>query len=71
MASSVVNMKKLTFEYMAKTKEPLVEVEEEEEEYGLVYNMWITNLSITVENGGTVIFQTGRPKDPPPNPPGP
>ncbi len=56
---------------MAKTKEPLVEVEEEEEEYGLVYNMWITNLSITVENGGTVIFQTGRPKDPPPNPPGP
>jgi hypothetical protein len=42
----------------------------EEEEYALVYNMWITNLTITVEDGGTVIFQTGRPKDPPPPPPG-
>lgn len=41
----------------------------EEEEYPLVYNLWITNLTITVEEGGTVIFQTGRPKDPvPPNP---
>lgn len=42
---------------------------EEEEEYPLVYNLWITNLTINVGEGGTVIFQTGRPKDPvPPNP---
>lgn len=41
---------------------------EEEEEYQLVYNMWITTLNITVEDGGTVIFQTGKPKDPPPGP---
>lgn len=39
-----------------------------EEAYELVYNMWITNLTITVEDGGTVIFQTGKPKDPPPGP---
>lgn len=55
----------------AKSKEtPTVQtLLEAEEEYPLVYNMWITNLTITVEEGGTVIFQTGRPKDPPP--PGP
>lgn len=40
-----------------------LEPEVEEEEY-LVYNMWITNLTINNE-GGTVIFQTGRPKDEP------
>jgi hypothetical protein len=41
---------------------------EEEEEYQLVYNMFITNLTITVNEGGTVIFQTGKPKDVPPGP---
>lgn len=55
----------------AKSKETPVslQAEEEAEQYPLVYNLWITNLTITVEQGGTVIFQTGRPKDPvPPNP---
>lgn len=56
----------LTFEYMAKTKEPLVETEETEEEYSLIYNMYVTTMNITVESGGTVILQTGRPKDPVP-----
>ena len=37
--------------------------EEPEEEYGLVYNMWIQNLTI---NCNTVIMQTGEPNDPPP-----
>lgn len=46
-----------------------LQVEGETEEYPLVYNLWITNLTINVGEGGTVIFQTGRPKDPvPPNP---
>lgn len=45
--------------------------EESEEEYSLVYNMWIENLTINVHEGGKVIFQTGKPKDPPPTPPGP
>lgn len=55
----------------AKSKETPASLQVEEEEYPapLVYNLWITNLTITVEEGGTVIFQTGRPKDPvPPNP---
>ena len=41
---------------------------EEEEEYSLVYNMWInaTTINFTVEDGGTLIFQTGKPKDPKP-----
>jgi hypothetical protein len=41
---------------------------EEPEEYSpLVYNMWInaTTINFTVENGGTLIFQTGKPKDEP------
>ena len=37
--------------------------EEEQEEYPLVYNMWIENLTI---NCKTVIMQTGEPNDPPP-----
>lgn len=48
----------------AKLAEPANLLEEEEEVYPLVYNMWITNLTIHNE-GGTVIFQTGRPKDEP------
>jgi len=51
----------------AKTAEPANLVEEPEEEYSLVYNMWInaTTINFTVENGGTLIFQTGKPKDEP------
>lgn len=49
-----------------KTAEQTTSLEAEEGEYPLVYNMWITNLTITVESGGTVIFQTGKPKDGPP-----
>lgn len=45
--------------------------EEPEEEYALTYNLWITNMTINVHDGGYVVLQTGRPKDPPPNPPGP
>lgn len=55
----------------SKPKQASIQETQEEEEYTdpLVYNLWITNLTITVEEGGTVIFQTGRPKDPvPPNP---
>lgn len=37
------------------------EGEEPEEEYPLIYNMWIENLTINAE---TVILQTGRPGDP-------
>lgn len=40
--------------------------EEEEEEYSLVYNMWVTTMNITVENGGQVILQTGKPQPWPP-----
>jgi hypothetical protein len=47
------------------TEDPLLE---EEEEYGLVYNMWVTTMNITVEDGGTVILQTGKPRDIPPGP---
>jgi hypothetical protein len=51
-----------------KLEEPANLVEEEEEEYpGLVYNMWInaTTINFNVAEGGTLIFQTGRPKDDP------
>lgn len=46
------------------------EVPEEEEEYTgpLVYNMWVTTMNITVENGGQVILQTGKPQPWPPKP---
>ena len=50
-----------------KTNEDPPILEEEEEEYQLVYQLWITNLTINNE-GGTVIFQTGKPKNPPPGP---
>lgn len=43
--------------------------EEPEEEYesgSLIYQMWIENMTINVHDGGTVILQTGRPKDPVP-----
>lgn len=50
-------------------KNTVAEVPEEPtEEYPLVYNMWIENMTINAE---TVILQTGRPADPPPNPPKP
>lgn len=52
------------------TKEKAAVVSEatEEEEYTgpLVYNMWVTNMTITVENGGQVILQTGKPSPWPP-----
>lgn len=35
----------------------------EEEEYSLIYNMWITNMTI---NANEVILQTGKPVGPPP-----
>lgn len=56
----------------AKTAEPASLLEEPEEEYSLVYNMWInaTTINFTVEDGGTLIFQTGRPKENPPPPGG-
>jgi len=53
---------------MAKTKQNLTEEtpQVEEEEYALIYNMWIT-----IENHGTVnIRQQGRPPNPPPPPTG-
>jgi hypothetical protein len=52
----------------AKSKEtPTVKQAEEEEEYGLVYNMWIDGgVNITMAENSTIIFQTGKPKDPPP-----
>lgn len=43
------------------SKSEVSEVPEEEENYPLVYNMWIENLTINAE---TVILQTGRPGDP-------
>ena len=48
---------------MAKGKEVAAALvpEEEEEAYPLVYNMWVTTMNITVENGGQVILQTGKP----------
>jgi hypothetical protein len=49
------------------TKTSKSEAEEPEEEYPLVYNMWIENLTINAE---TVILQTGNPT-PPPVPPRP
>lgn len=48
------------------TKQTLEFIEDEPvmpNEYGLVYNMWITNMTI---NATTVILQTGEPNDPPP-----
>lgn len=48
---------------MAKTSAQVAEVPEEEEApYPLVYNMWVTTMNITVENGGQVILQTGKPQ---------
>lgn len=44
---------------------------EEEEMYPLVYNFYnYGGIHITVEAGGTVVFQAGKPKDPPPPGPG-
>lgn len=40
---------------------------EEEEEY-LTYNMYDNTINITMAENCTIIFQTGRPKDPPPGP---
>lgn len=52
---------------MAKeTTKSVAEVPEEEESYPLVYNMWVTTMNITVENGGQVILQTGKPAPWPP-----
>lgn len=52
---------------MAKNEPTVAAVtEEEEESYPLVYNMWVTTMNITVENGGQVILQTGKPSPWPP-----
>lgn len=48
-----------------KTKE--VQTTEEAEEY-LKYIIKDCTFNITVEEGGTVIFQTGKPNPPPPPP---
>jgi hypothetical protein len=39
----------------------------EEEEYPLVYNLWINaeTINFYVNDGGTLIYQTGRPRDEP------
>lgn len=52
--------------------QPLSEepIEEEEVYANLMYNFYnYGGIHITVENGGTVVFQAGKPQDPPP--PGP
>jgi hypothetical protein len=46
------------------------ETTEEYSEGSLIYNMWIENLTITVNEGGNVILQTGKPKENPNPPPG-
>jgi hypothetical protein len=51
---------------MAKKAAEEPEVSEEEYEGKLIYNMWIENMTINVHDGGTVILQTGEPKNPPP-----
>lgn len=53
---------------MANKKVAAELVPEEEEEYpgALVYNMWIENMTITVNDGGQVILQTGKPAPWPP-----
>lgn len=57
----------------AKSKEKAsLAAEQTEEEYpegSLVYNMWIENLTITVNEGGNVVLQ-GKPKENPNPPPG-
>lgn len=47
--------------------DPVTVPEEPEEDYPLVYNMWVTTMNITVQSGGQVILQTGKPQphDPP------
>jgi hypothetical protein len=40
----------------------------EEEEYAVYYELNVETINITVESGGLVIFQQGKPKDPPPGP---
>jgi hypothetical protein len=52
---------------MSKKTLEVSSVPEEEEEYPLIYNMWIENMTINAE---TVILQTGQPTKPPPKPPG-
>lgn len=37
-----------------------------EQEYPLVYNLWVENLTINMAEGSVVNINTGRPKDPPP-----
>lgn len=50
-----------------KTAEQANLAEEEEEEYALVYNLWINaeTINFNVAEGATLIFQTGRPRDEP------
>lgn len=52
-----------------KTKTVEQESQAEEDDSYLKYIMKHNNINITVEDGGTVIFQSGRPKDPKPGNP--
>lgn len=54
---------------MAKEKKEVEEVDEETENY-LKYVMKDNTINITVEYGGTLIFQSGSVKPPPPPPGG-
>lgn len=54
-----------------KQTEPVNLEVEEGEEYVLNYIMRDNVINITVNDGGVVIFQTGKPKDNPPVPPNP
>lgn len=49
-----------------KTKSAEVDNTEEEEEYPLVYNLWIENFTLNMAEGCVVNISSGRPKDPKP-----
>ena len=38
----------------------------DEEHYKLLYKMWIGQITINVQAGGAVVFQSGNPKNVPP-----
>lgn len=53
-----------------KTANLVEEPEEEHEEYGLNYIMTGNTINITVNDGGKVVFQSGKAPGHPPPPPG-
>ena len=59
-------------EKLSTLKQNIAKAEEEGDEeyvkilYELYYSMEVENQTINVYDGGTVIFQTGNPKPPPP-----